>query len=502
MRWNGDFNMFEKTTPEAVGISSDKILKFLKRIEKRGAIMHSVLMMRHGKVLTEHYWAPFNKDFCHRMYSQTKSYTATAIGLLEEEGKLSFNDKLVDIFPEKIGGEISDYLKEQTVRQLLTMTTVGNPRNWFVEGDPDRTHHYFTGRDIAHPAGTIWEYDSAGSQVLCAIVEKLSGMKLFDYLKSKLFNKMGTFKTARILKTPNGDSWGDSALLCTTRDMASFGQLLMNGGVWEGERLINEKFVKEATSKQVDNVSSWHRHCFHHGYGYQIWRTEQNGFAFVGMGDELTIALPDRDFLFVCTADHQGTDNMIREQLVNALFDIIVDNMQDEPLPADPDAEARLSEATADLQLYSERGLCDTDFRRELSGKVYDCEKNPMGISEFSFEFKEDGSEGVFRYKNEQGDKAIPFGVNKNVFGKFPQLGYSNEFGGIRSTDGYMYDDAVSLGWLEEKKLILFVQIIDKYFGLMSAVFAFRGDHAAAQFKKVGEDFLNEYEGELSAKRR
>lgn len=494
--------MFEKTTPEAVGISSDKILKFLNRIEKRGAIMHSVLMMRHGKVLTEHYWAPFDKDFHHRMYSQTKSYTAIAICLLVEEGKLSFDERLVDIFPEKIGGEISDYLKEQTVRQMLTMTTVGNPRNWFVEKVHDRTKHYFSGRDTAHPAGTIWEYDSAGSQVLSAIVEKLSGMQLMDYLKSKLFNKMGSFKTARVLKTPNGDSWGDSALLCTTRDMASFGQLLMNGGVWDGERLISEALVKEATSKQVDNVSKWHRHCFDHGYGYQIWRTEQNGFAFVGMGDELTIALPDRDFLFVCTADHQGRDNMMREVLVNALFDIIVDNMQDEPLAEDAMAQERLREATKNLTLYSEKGLEDSSFRREISGVTYECEKNPMGITEFSFEFSGDGKGGIFRYKNAQGDKEIPFGVNHNAFGKFPELGYSNEVGVLESTDGFMYNDAVSLAWLEEKKLILFVQIIDKYFGLMSAVFAFRENYAAAQFRKVGENFLNEYEGDLSARRK
>ena len=493
--------MFETITPEEAGISSDVILKFLKYIEKRGAIMHSVLMMRHGKVLTEHYWAPFDKDFCHRMYSQTKSYSAIAIGLLEEEGKLSLDDKISDIFPDKIDGEISPLIMGQTVRQMLTMTTVGNPANWFTAGDPDRTHLYFNNRpNTPHCPDTIWEYDSAGSQVLAAIAERLSGMPLMDYLKSKLFNKMGTFKTADMLKTPSGDSWGDSALLCTTRDMASFGQLLMNGGKWEGEQLINEKFVKDATSKQVDNTTNWYNTCFYHGYGYQIWRTEQNGFAFVGMGDELTICLPDRGFIFVCTADHQGTDNLIRNILVNALFDIVVDSMEDSPLEKNASAEARLADATKDLKLRSMQGLDDSDFRTELNGTTYVCEKNPMGITEFSFSF--DGKEaGTFRYKNAQGDKEIPFGVNRNVFGKFPQLGYSNDRGAVVTTDGFMYKDAVSLAWLTEKKLILFVQIIDRYFGLMSAVFAFNGDNAAAQFKKVGENFLNEYQGELVAKK-
>ncbi len=494
--------MFEKITPEEAGLSSDRIVKFINRIEKRGATMHSLLIMRNGKIITENYWAPFDADFCHRMYSQTKSYAAVGIGLLEEEGKLSLDQRIADIFPDKIDGEISEHLKEQTVRQMLTMTTVGNPVNWFCDTEnPDRTNIYFNEREKAHPAGTVWEYDSAGSQVLCATVERLSGMSLLDYLKLKLFNKMGTFKTANILKTRNDDSWGDSALLCTTRDMASMAQLLMDGGVWEGERLINEKFVKDATGKQVCNKKKWYNTCFYHGYGYQIWRTEQNGFAFVGMGDQITIALPDRGLIFVCTADHQGTENIIRNMLVDAYFDLIVDSLEDSPLPENKEAEARLYERTRDLKLRSAEGLEDSPYRHELNGKVYNCEPNPMGITKFSFVFSEDGKTGELRYTNEQGDKVLPFGVNHNVFGKFPQLGYSNDHGGLRTTDGFMYNDAVSFCWFDERKLMVHAQIIDRYFGHMSCTFAFRGEWAVAQFEKVGEDFLAEYSGELTAKR-
>jgi len=491
--------MFEKAIPEELGIPSSKITEFINTIEKRGAIMHSMIITRYGKTVLEKYWAPFHKDYNHRMYSSTKSYSAIGIGLLEEEGKLSLDERLVDIFPEKIDGEISDYLKEQTVRQMLTMTTVGNPDNWFQSQNPDRVHLYFNERHHSHPAGTIWEYDSAGSQVLATIVEKRSGMELLAYLKSKLFDKMGTFRTAKILKTRNGDAWGDSALLCTTRDAVSFAQLLMDGGVWCGERLLNEEFVRTATSKVVDNRSSWKPGCYTHGYGYQIWRTEQNGFSFLGMGDELTIALPERGIIISTTADHQGTDNLIRNIMVNAFFDIVVNNTKDTALPADPEAYAALEERTKDLKLRALEGMPDSPFRTELDGRTYICSKNPMGITEFSFSFN-GADKGEFRYVNAQGEKVIPFGVNHNVFGKFPQLGYSNEYGGLRTTDGFMYKDAVSLAWLEDKKLMLFVQIIDQYFGLMSATFAFRGEHAAAQFAKVGEDFLGEYQGVLSAK--
>ena len=494
--------MFEKITPEAAGIPSEKIEEYIKTLEKRGAAMHSLLIMRNGKIVSENYWAPFDKDFCHRMYSQTKSFTAIGIGLLEEEGKLSLDTRLVDIFPEKIDREIPKYLSEQTVREMLTMTTSGNPLNWFTAGDPDRTHLYLATGSSERPAGTLWEYDSPGSQVLAAIVEKLSGMSLLDYLKSRLFDKMGTFKTATILKTPNGDSWGDSAMVCTARDIASFGQLCMNYGMWEGERLMNEDFLRTATSKVRDNTESSHYGVFRYGYGYQIWRTEQNGFAFVGMGDEITICLPDRGIILVTTADNQGDKNIVRSIIVNSFFDLVVNNAKDEPLPENPEAQKSLEDYSATLKLRTMVGTEDSSFREELSGRVYDCEKNPMGITEFSFVFSEDGKSGEFRYKNAQGDKVIPFGVNHNVFGKFPELGYSDEYGVTKTTNGFMYNDAASFAWLEEKKLILFVQIIDRYFGNMSAVFGFRGEDCAASFTKTAEFFLMEYEGRLLGHRR
>ena len=121
-----------------------------------------------------------------------------------------------------------------------------------------------------------------------------------------------------------------------------------------------------------------------------------------------------------------------------------------------------------------------------------------MGIKKFKLTFFKNGT-GNFEYVNAQGKKKIKFGINRNVFGKFPQLGYSNEIGGLRTTDGFMYDDAASACWTCDGKLILKVQIIDKYFGNMSAVFAFKGQYAAAYFSKCAEAFLDEYQGRLNA---
>lgn len=492
--------MFEKITPEQAGISSDNVAKLISIMERRGAITHGILMMKDGKIFAEEYWKPFHKDFCHRMYSQTKSFVGVAIGLLIEEGKLSLNDKVADYFPEKIDGELNGYVKDQTVKEMLTMCTAGGPTpEWFFAGDPDRTHHYFNHREKGRPSGTFWRYDSAGSQVLCNLVEKLAGKKMLDYMKEKLFNFMGTFQTATILETPNGDSWGDSAMVCTLRDMASFGQLVMNYGVWEGKRLMSEAYLREATSKVVDNRENAKYNVYFQGYGYQIWRVAGGGFAFVGMGDQITLCYPEKNLLFTFVSDNQGTD-IPRALIIGAFEDLIVDHIKATPLPENKTAQKRYQKVVKDLKLFAVQGEKDSPFRKELQNKVYRCEPNPMGITKFSFHFK-NAKKGEFRYTNEQGEKVLPFGVNHNVFGKFPHLGYSNERGAVPTTDGYMHDDAVSFAWAEEKKIILYTQIIDRYFGNLSVVFAFKGEEVAVRFSKTAEAFMDEYQGDLIGRR-
>ena len=494
--------MFEKITPEEAGVSSARVAELIEVFNRRTMPMHSVLMMKGDKLFAEYYWAPFDKDFCHRMYSETKSYTSVAIGLLEEEGKVELDRPMCEYFPEKIDTALPEMLRKQTVKEMLTMTTVGECAWWFGESFEDRTYMYFNHnrKEGGRAAGTIWEYDSAGSQVLSNLVEKLSGMTTFEYLNEKIFKHLGTFKTATMLKTRNGDTWGDSALVCTPRDMMSFARFVMNYGTWEGKRLMNENYLRTATSKLVDTIE-FEYPVYKHGYGYQIWRTEHNGFAFNGMGSQFTVCLPDEDLIFVCTADTQGLPNA-PDFILGSFFDIIVANLSEKPLKPDPVSKKRLDDATADLKLLALRGAEDSPMRGELDGAEYICRENPMGIKKFSLRFAADGRSGELHYENAQGEKVLPFGINHNLFGKFPQLGYSNDFGGLRTTDGFMYNDAVSAAWVQDNKLAINVQIIDRYFGNGLWVFAFKGEDATVRMTKTAEDFLGEYEGYAVAKRK
>ena len=181
--------MFEKITPEQAGISSKAIADYISVLERRGFATHSLLMMKGDKIFAEYYWAPFNKDFCHRMYSQTKSYVAIAIGLLEEDGLIDLDRPMVSYFPEKVDGELHPFRAQQTVREMLTMQTPAGCPNWFEDTDPDRTHLYINkpSTGIIRPCNTTWSYDSAGSQVMASLVEKISGKSLFDFLYERIF---------------------------------------------------------------------------------------------------------------------------------------------------------------------------------------------------------------------------------------------------------------------------------------------------------------------------
>ena len=487
--------MFEKITPEEAGISSAQVAEFISLLNRCGFAIHDVIMMKGDKIFAEYYWKPFHKDFIHRMYSQTKTHAAIAIGFLEQEGKLSLDDKLVDIFRDKITTPVPPSLEKQTIREMLTMSTVNGYKWWMQHPDAkDRTALYLNDRPMnTRPSQTLWNYDTDGSYMLGAVAERLSGMPLFDYLNDRLYKKLGAFENGYMLLSRDDVAWGDSGLMSTPRDMITFARFVMNYGKWNGEQILNEKFLRDATSKQVDNRATAHNQYMNMGYGYQIWRGERNSFMFRGMGMQDTLCFPDQDVIFLVNADIQY-NNAARPIVYTSFVDKIIDKISDTPLPKDPEAEALLAKATENLELVSVKGLEDSPYRKIINDQVYKLDENPMGITKISFHFN-DAKTGEIRYTNAQGDKVLPFGVNHNVYGKFPQLGYAGLHGCVRTTDGMMYDDAVSLAWAEENRVLVYIQIIDDYYGNMSWTIGFRDGRIAIEMYNNGEYFLSEYQG-------
>ena len=482
--------MFEKITPEKAGISSVKVLEFMKIVDEYAPGTHSVIMARGGKIFHECYYAPFHKDFKHRMYSVTKSFMAMAIGLLIEEGKLSFEDKFVDLYPEYLGENKSELLAELTIRDMLTMETASSKDLfWFLDKPEDRCTVYAQTPCDKIP-GTLFDYDSPGSFMLGTLVERITGKTFFEFLKERFLDDIGFSQDAYCLTAPGGYAWSDSGIMCTTRDMLIFAQFVMNKGVWNGKRYINEKFMNDATSKQVDNnpMGIMNYDCC--GYGYQIWIGPRNTFFFNGMGGQLAICVPDKDLIFAINADVQGNPSA-KQMVYYGVMQIIAENLS-EQMSDDEKAYGELTEYCKDLKLYSLKGNTQSDFAKEINGVTYSLEKNPMNIEKIRFDFE--GNKGKLRFCNATGEKELCFGMGYNEFGKFPEDGYSDVVGSV-AVPGNKYDCACSAIWAEPQKLQIKVQIIDKYFGNGTMTFGFKDNRVGICMAKNAEAFLCEYEG-------
>lgn len=469
---------FEYASPEEMGISSANIQKYIDILENSRLATHDLIIMRHGKIVFEHYWAPFHREFKHRMYSVTKSFVALAIGFLEQEGKVALDDPISKYFPKE-SAHSHPLQQAQTVRHMLMMANAMPNTNYFRDRPADRVQHYFdrTGPG-AKPSGTVFCYDSEGSFILGALVERVSGMKLMDFLKDRLFDKIGVGEVD-CLECPGGHSWSDSALICRPIDLLRVAQFCMN----KGEGILNEEYITAATSRQIDNASGGYGEFEDQGYGYQIWRNLDNSFFFNGMGCQFALCIPDQDIVMVYNGDNQG--NPLAKKIVFDNFFTLISRTAGAPLPPAPPVD------TAGLKLYAAVGEKHTALEKEISGKTFRMEENPMGITALSLTFEEDG--GILRYTNAQGEKELPFGLCENIFGDFPQAGYSDRVGS--QPGGRLYRCAASGAWMGEKNLFIKVQIIDTYFGNLNINIGFEGNGIGILMGKNAEYFLQEYNG-------
>ena len=242
-------------TPESKGISSEAIKRYVDHLEKCRIALHSLIIARGDDIVYEKYWEPFHADFLHRIYSSSKSIVALAVGFAEQDGLLSLDDPMSKYFAKELEGQEDQNMHEQTVRHMLMMSTCKPQENWFVKRPEDRVHLYFQNPNthLTRPSGTLFEYDSTGSFVLGALVERLTGKPMMEYLKEKFMRRIGVSEDVYCLTCPGGHAWGDSGVMFRATDFLKVARFVLNKGRWEGEQLLNEEFVTAATSKQIHN---------------------------------------------------------------------------------------------------------------------------------------------------------------------------------------------------------------------------------------------------------
>lgn len=482
---------FETVTPESVGVDSTGVIKFLESLEERKLNMHSIIGLRHGKIFFEGYYSPMSKDRKHRMYSISKSFVSAAIGLLYDEGRISLDDKIVKYFPDHLPENPDPNLMNVTIRDMLMMSTCYDGGS-YDRDTPNWTHSFFNSPS-SHPSGTIFNYDTSGTNVLNVLVERLTGKPFLEYMKDKMLRELGFSEDAWCVKMPEGNSWGGSGVICTTRDLARFALAFLNRGNIGGKQYLSGEYIDMATSKQIDNNRTGYiDDCITgYGYGYFIWRTWRNAYTMWGMGGQYALCIPEKDMLFVINADNQGTNDSAT--LFPSLWDNIITPAKDSAITENATAYAALNNKLSTLSLPVPMGEAVSPYAEKINGVTYTfSDNNLMGITKLRFELE--GDHGALYYTNRRGDKKITFGLGKFVNSTFPETSYYGDTMLTPADREYLCTTAAV--WSDPSILLVRCNIIDDYFGNLTMSFGFKKDKKVSVYMvRNAEWFLDDYGG-------
>jgi CubicO group peptidase (beta-lactamase class C family) len=377
-----------RSAPEAQGIPSSAILAFVEAAEAKSLGVHSLMVLRHGHVVAEGWWAPYGKDDPHMLYSLSKSFTSTAVGIAVAEKKLTLDDSVLAAFPEDAPATVPENLKFMLLRDLLAMSTghhADDVEHGFSFGGDQVLTKAFLALPVAHKPGTHFWYNTPATYMASAMVQKATGQKVVDYLKTRLFDPLGiagqTWEESK-----QGVTVGGFGLKIRTEDIARFGQLYLQKGRWNGERLLPAEWVATATARQTSNgsrpTSDWDQ-----GYGYQFWRCRHGLYRGDGAFGQYCIVMPEQDAVVAITS---GTRDM--GAIMNLVWDHILAGMKPKALPADARARQALATKLRTLAMPVQPGDATSPRAAGVAGRTYAFPKNDDGIEALALETAPEGT--------------------------------------------------------------------------------------------------------------
>lgn len=487
-------------------ISPKTLLTLLERLRLTHIPMHSLHILQHGETKLEAYYAPCHKGQLHRMFSISKSLTALAILKLYEAGSISLDASICQYFPEYVNADTHPWIRQTTLRDMLMMRSCHASTTYKFDKKLDWVESFFTVAPT-HKPGTIFHYDTSASHTLCALVEKLTGQPMLDYLKDVMLREIGWSEESYMLTDPFGHSMGGSGLMTTAEDLVLLGKLLMQDGCWEGKQLIQRKLLS--------NALAWHSatavtgpitgEC--QGYGYFFWRGEQDAQICYGMGGQLILCYPAQELLVVTTADTQGM-NGANQLIYDAVHQILLPGLESQEATgtassADRDAlQQKVSQLRIEplASVYSQgcsyrlRNTSSSSAREmtlavnyldtrtdgaRIQSQVYRIQGNSV-FSDLSLELSE--REGVLHYTLNGTACQLSFGLNQVIPGRFP-----------------VYDMfcASSGMWLDEHTFYIRTHLLDTSVGSVHIQLYFGEKDVTVFMKKQEETLFGEYTGHL-----
>jgi CubicO group peptidase (beta-lactamase class C family) len=397
----------KRTHPEAEGIPSSAVLDFIQAVEEHTHPLDAVqgfMLLRHGNVAAEGWWAPYAPHYAHSLYSLSKSFTSTAIGLAVNEGRLTVDDPVLKFFPDDVPPNPGSNLKSMRVRHLLSMNTghkEDTTRAVFLSGE-ENWARVFLSLPVDHQPGTWFVYNTAATYMLSAIITQLTGESLLDYLRPRLFDPLGIENPAWEVD-PRGINIGGSGLHIKTEDIARFGQMYLQKGMWQGRRIVPEGWIAEATKATSDNSNTQTNPDWTMGYGYQFWRCRHNAYRGDGAFGQYCIILPEQDAVLTMIS---GVQDM--QVVLDKVWEHLLPAMQPEALPADPHAYSQLCDKLATLSLPLATGGDASPHAEKWSGKTYQLESNHLDLDSVAIQFGEQTNTLILC--NQRGEHRIQMG--------------------------------------------------------------------------------------------
>lgn len=431
---------------------------FVSRLEREDVCMHGFILSVGGVVKAKAYYAPFEEGQVHRMYSVSKSMTALAIGILIDEGKLNLDDRIVDYFADYLPENPDDRLMRMTICDMLRMATCHRSTAYREGVDENWTKPFFTAMPT-HEPGTVFHYDTGCSQVLAALVARLSGQEVIDFLNERVFGPVGANDEKYWLRDPSGTCQGGTGLGMSLRDLHKVARLIMEGG----HGLIPQWFCEEMGKNHTINSLNTTREEGY-GYGWQVWMTRA-GWAMYGLGGQLAVVCPAKDAL-LCTIADTRLDPVGVQRIYDAFFDEVYPYIGLEDM------------SPVELSLSTHPVGNNNEYAIQHAGPYYFTEPNPLGLKSVELQGN------ALIWENAWGKNHLRFGVGKNIVDTFP---------------GWPELPTLSSGgWIEDGLLRVRCFIIGKAPCGVDMLLRIKGNSLTVQSRKSFDPATNAYEGVAS----
>ena len=395
-------------SPESEGVSSAGLNRWIDACEREIDCLHGFVFLRHGKVVAEGSWKPFDTlNEPHFLSSHTKCFTTTAIGMLAEDGKLDLDERVMDVLPDLAPARPSERLRMLRVRDLMTMNTGWKDDGWThdVDGDWGKA---IVGNEFAAVPGQQYKYHSGGTHVLGMVVARRSGKPFMTFLRERLFDRLGIEKVWTSCD-PQGNPCAGWGFNMTTREISLMGQLHLQKGLWNGERLLSEAWVELATAKHTwsgkNRTEYQPKNDWLQGFGFSWWRCQHGCYRADGSGGQYTIVFPKHDAVLSIHADVPDM-----QRVLDVVWKDFLPVLSPAALPEDAAAHAALRKRCADLALKPVAGRPD-GADASLFGRTFELDGAPTGMRGVQLDKRPGG--WTLRLTTDAGAFDVPVGFGR-----------------------------------------------------------------------------------------